>query len=229
MAPKQFLERMTVIHADEGVVLEGLFHNGTDAQPVLLVPGHPRLFGMMDAAPLGEMAWALTRQGHATLRFNFRGVGASTGESDVPPLTERATDAGPIPTSDLDTSYADLCAAIELHQQSAGERAIAVVGYSFGAAVAARAAVEHPDVERAVLVAPPVGRLPFDFEALSNTGIPVTVVCGEADAVASPGDVEAAAGGLRVQVIPHAAHDFQRGLGALGRLVAACFPAAPIG
>ena len=77
MTRGQFLERATVIPAVEGV-LEGLSHRGTRAPPLLIVPPPPGQGGM-DNAVCAELAWAATRGGHPTLRFNFRGVGASPG------------------------------------------------------------------------------------------------------------------------------------------------------
>ncbi len=58
--------------------LAGLYHRGR-ISPVLLVSPHPYAGGM-EIPLIAELAWAVTRAGHATLRFDFRGVGASRGE-----------------------------------------------------------------------------------------------------------------------------------------------------
>jgi alpha/beta superfamily hydrolase len=222
--PSEFLERMTVVQS-AGESMEALFHRGRGAQPIVLAPGHPRLYGTMESAVLAEVTWALTRRGHATLRFNWRGVGASTGASDIPDLFERRPDDGPLDPQRLDAAYEDLSAAIEQHADSTGERTIGVVGYSFGAAVAARAAIEHEAVDRVVLIAPPVGRLPFDFAAMASSGVLVFVACGDADRLAPIDDVERAVGGhVGVTRIEHAGHEFARGLGPLGSFVVNAFP-----
>jgi len=100
-----------------------------------------------------------------------------------------------------------------------------VVGYSFGAAVAARAAVEIEAVDRVVLIAPPVTRLAIDFAAVAATGIPASVACAELDRFGPPAAVEAAvAGSMGVHRIAGASHEFIRGLGPLGAFVTGAFP-----
>lgn len=222
--PTEFLERMTVVRCGDDT-LEALYHRGRGALPVVLAPGHPRLYGTMESAPLAELAWALSQRGHPTLRFNFRGVGASTGTSSVAARLERVPDEGPLSPAELDESYADLCAAIEQHLETCDTGSLGIVGYSFGAAVAARAAIEHPKVERVALVVPPVQHLPFDFDALASSGTAVYLVVGELDRVAPPEVVEAAAKKrFFLQRIAGANHEMSRGLSTLGQIVASVFP-----
>jgi len=83
--PSEFLERMTVVRSGDDT-LEALYHRGRGAQPIVTAGGHPCLYGTMDSTVLAEMTWALTRHGHPTLRFNWRGVGVSTGTSGLPDL-----------------------------------------------------------------------------------------------------------------------------------------------
>lgn len=220
----QVLERMTVVAAGgaDGVELEALFQSGVGAgegTPVVLAPPHPRLFGSMDASVLSEAAWTLAREDHPTLRFNYRGVGASRGEIAVPDLYGRTT---PCDDADLAPLVADLGAAVDLLCETCGTPTCAVLGYSVGAAVAARAAVDHPKVASVVLIAPPVRVVPFDWAALAGTGMPVAVICGAEDALAPPDAVRAAVDGrFAVAVVAHANHAFVRGLGELGTKVAA--------
>lgn len=215
----QVLERMTLVRSGE-LELEGLFQSGGvgrgHGMPVVVAPSHPRYGGTMDSAVLGEIVWCLARQGHPTLRFNWRGVGASRGESQVP---------WPPAAPSLEEEAADLEAAIEQH---AGGAPCAVVGVSFGAAVVARVGARHPLVERVLLVAPPVALLPFDFDALASSGAHVTILVGGEDATASPTELAERVRGLfGLQVIAGAGHGFTRGLGELGRRVAASLPATP--
>lgn len=74
----QFLERATLIPVGD-LVLEGLWHRGEARQSLLIVPPSPEGGGNMDHVVCAELAWAAASKGHATLRFNFRGVGASQG------------------------------------------------------------------------------------------------------------------------------------------------------
>ena len=217
---------MTVIRVGD-VVLEGLYHQGRGGEAVVVAPPLPGLGGTMDHAVLAEVCWALTRAGHSTLRFNWRGVGASTGRLTMPPVA--ATGEAEVTEAALDEAYADLAAAIEQHIETCGAPRCAVVGYSFGAQVAARGGVEHPAVERVVLIAPPVTRLPFDLGALAATGAPTSIVCGELDEVAPLAAVEAAVASspgaaFSVRKVAGAGHPFARGLSQLGQIVAQCFP-----
>ena len=211
----QVLERMTLVHSG-AFELEALFASGTFAAeggvPVVLAGPHPRFGGNMDAPVLAEIVWALAAAGRPTLRFNWRGVGASQGDTSIPPLPAVA------PPS-LADEVTDLTAAIDQH--AAGGRC-ALVGYSFGAAVAAHVAAVHPSVERLALIAPLVGMLPFDWAALERSGVPTVILCGELDLHAAPTAVHAACGGrFPVQVISGANHSFQRGLPELARRVSA--------
>jgi uncharacterized protein len=77
--PGQFLERATLIATSDGFVLEGVSHRGTHPLAVLILPPPPTEGGGMDSVLGAEIAYAAASAGHATLRFNFRGVGASQG------------------------------------------------------------------------------------------------------------------------------------------------------
>src|SRR5438045_9499120 len=98
----------------------------------------------MTVPVIAELAWAITRAGHPTLRFDYRGVGASQGRIRHQPGAGRIRDiAGEIE---------DMGAAIEQLLASTRANSVCAVGYSFGAAVAASAArdvsVERPGVVR---------------------------------------------------------------------------------
>ncbi len=219
MAPRgQVLERMTLVASDD-VALEALFATPVaDTEvgaPVVLAGPHPRFGGSMDAPVMTELVWALARAGRATLRLNWRGVGASQGTSTVPPLP---ADAPPT----LDDEVADLTAAIMHHAHQAHDGRVSLVGYSFGAAPAVRAAGALPEVDRLVLVAPLVGLLRFDWRSLEERRVPTVAFCGELDVHAPAAAVRAACGHhVTVVEIPGATHTFQRGLPELARRVAA--------
>ena len=75
----QFLERSVVVGD-----LDALYHRGTRDPPCAIAAPHPALGGSMVSPVVAELAWALTRAGHPTLRFDYRGVGASRGISRHP-------------------------------------------------------------------------------------------------------------------------------------------------
>jgi len=137
----QYLERMVVIPAGT-LSLEGLYHRGTQAPAIVVAPPHPRSGGSMDAPLVAEAAWALTRAGHATLRLNYRGVGASTGEPGGP-----------------EDDAADLEAAVEHMMETAVAARVALVGTRDGAAAAIAVAARDERVGALCLVAPPAEAL----------------------------------------------------------------------
>lgn len=79
VARGQFLERPTLIPVGS-FVLEGLSHRGDARPPLLVLPPPPDEGGSMDHVVVAELAWAATQAGHPSLRFNYRGVGASQGK-----------------------------------------------------------------------------------------------------------------------------------------------------
>ena len=196
---------------------------GGDAQPVVLASPHPRLGGNMDSAVLAEIVWTLARACHPTLRFNYRGVSASRGVITLPDL---ATLAAPLPASALAAEARDLTAAVDHHLADRPNRTCALVGYSTGAIVAAIVAAEHPAVDRAILIAPPVKVFVIDWTLLARSGIPVSILCGSVDTWAAPDDIRAAVGDLAVAVIDSANHAFSSGLPELARRVRASFPSS---
>jgi uncharacterized protein len=152
--------------------LEAIAHEPEgSARPLYAVVCHPHpLFGgTMDNKVVYTVARALQTSGIATLRFNFRGVGASRGSYDE----------GAGETRDA-AAMADFGAARWPHRQ------LVLAGFSFGAFVALRLALAR-DTARLITVAPPVGR--FDFSELHAPACPWLVVQGDADDVVDPGVV----------------------------------------
>src|SRR5262245_4957545 len=77
------VERMvTIARSDaEAETLEGVFQAGAGDTScgVLLAPPHPLYGGSLESPVLSELAWAAAQAGCASLRFNWRGIGASAG------------------------------------------------------------------------------------------------------------------------------------------------------
>jgi alpha/beta superfamily hydrolase len=75
----QFLERATLIPVGE-LVLDGVAHRGQKRPAVLVLPPPAFEGGGMDHVVGAEVAYAVSRAGHSTVRFNYRGVGGSQGK-----------------------------------------------------------------------------------------------------------------------------------------------------
>jgi alpha/beta superfamily hydrolase len=128
----------------------------------LLSHPHPQYGGSMFDGVLAIAAEILANQGTSTLRFNFRGVGASDGQFD-----------------DGRGETDDLLAAAAWLQAELAPRSLSIVGYSFGASVAWRAVDRLPSVSGIVLIAPPVGMM--DFPVRADLTCPVHAIAGSRD------------------------------------------------
>jgi hypothetical protein len=152
---------------DDGIPLEGLLHEGHTGRGVVITHPHPLYGGDMYNNVVTILQNAFKEMGHATLRFNFRGVGNSGGEYDEGEGEQR-----------------DVKAAIDA-MRATGASAPDLAGYSFGAWVNARAAAEAGVAcERMSMIAPPAAMLNF----APNINLPslTLVVTGSRDAFAPP-------------------------------------------
>jgi alpha/beta superfamily hydrolase len=189
----QYLERPALIPVGDAgeLTLEGLYHRG-HRRPSLLVCPDPGPGGGMDAPPVAELAWACARVGHASLRFQHRGRGASQGEPD--------------PTRALE----DALAALQHLRETARGR-IAVAGVGAGALTALALARLHPEISRVVLVAPE------GIPACDGIEAAVLALVPELGG-AAPGELSAALGSSgRSEVIAGADARFLAGLPAVGK------------
>ena len=139
------------------------------ARPVLAILCHPLPTegGTMHNKVVTMAARALREVGVTTLRFNFRGVGQSDGVFD-----------------DGDGELDDLRAVAAWVRDRHPDKALWLAGFSFGAFVSLRLAVEL-QAAALVSIAPPVGRS-WDFSAIDIPTVPWLVVQGEADEVVEP-------------------------------------------
>jgi alpha/beta superfamily hydrolase len=189
----QYLERPAPVDAGDAV-LDARYHRGRTA-PALLVCPDPRPGGGMEAPLPAELAWAAARAGHACLRFELRGVGASSGSPDAARAVEDAT------------------AALRHLEETAGPAlAVAACGAAWSVAYALARAGAQPAVSCLVLVAP--DRPPGD----PPEGARVLVVLPERGPGPRRDDVEAALGPAgRVRVVADADAQFSSGLPEVGR------------
>jgi alpha/beta superfamily hydrolase len=202
-------EKATVIAVPGSeLVLEGIFIRGRGGEEdpgAVIAPPHPLYGGSMASPVVGEIAFGCQRAGYATLRFEWRGVGASAGT----------------PSGDVADADADYGAALA-HLADTVPGPLLAAGYSFGAAAALRVAVASPRVRRLVLVAPPVAML--DAKALAGFRGSALLITGEQDGYAPPDALRElldAAPRRALEVVPDADHFFMDGLAAVSRAVAA--------
>jgi len=153
---------------------------------------HPLFGGTMDNKVVQTLARALVQSGWTTLRFNFRGVGASQGEHDQ----------GQGETRDL----------LTVVRQLAPQGPLALAGFSFGAFVCSHAvAALHPErqIDKVVWVGTAAAR--FEVAPLpSDLHDRALVIHGEADDTVPLASVLdwARPQGLPVLVVPGGGHFF---------------------
>ena len=135
--------------------------------------------GSMHNKVVTMAARALRECGVETVRFNFRGVGASEGSFDS---GEGECD--------------DLRAVASWARAQRPGAALWLAGFSFGAYVSLRMTAElQPSA--LLSIAPPVGRS-WDFKAIVPPSCPWLVIQGDADEIVDPEAVQA-----WVQSLPH--------------------------
>lgn len=204
--PGQFLERPTLIDVG-GLCLEALWHRGTRCPALLILAPHPRFGGgSMDAPLCLELAFAATRQGHPTLRFNWRGVCASQGEMGGP-----------------EEALEDARHALSALRANVGHDRVAVAGQGLGAEVACALAREEGALEGLLLAAPAVER--WDAASLSGIGADVCLVLPGAGgrqghSLRDRAERCAAAPNVAIEVVPEADASFCEGLVQVGEVVA---------
>jgi hypothetical protein len=128
-----------------GITLEGRWWPGVAPGGAIITHPHPLFGGDMANNVVLTAVRALAARGMAALRFNFRGVGRSTG-----------TYGGGLEEAD------DVAAALAfLKSRTPGP--CYVVGYSFGAAVAGRALLKGLAADGVICIAPPIAFMDLTF------------------------------------------------------------------
>ncbi len=126
---------------------------------------HPMMGGTMDSPVVRTLVGAFARRGFATLRFQFRGSGRSTG----------AHGGGR-------DEVRDVAAAARALEGELGGRVPAIRaigGYSFGAWVGLECARSEPWFTHRLAIAPPLAML--DDHGFLAAGTPLSAIAGSAD------------------------------------------------
>lgn len=172
------------------------------AQPAVAIVCHPLPTegGTMHNKVVTMAARALRECGIATVRFNFRGTGASEGTFD-----EGHGEAD------------DLRAIARWVREQRPDAKLWLAGFSFGAYVTIKCATEL-DAAMLISIAPPAGRT-WDFDAITVPVCPWLVIQGEADEIVDPQAVYAWIDSLKslrqppeLVRIPDTSHFFHRRL-----------------
>jgi alpha/beta superfamily hydrolase len=162
-------ERLTLSGptGDLEALLEGAPQEGAPRACGVICHPHPLYGGNMDNKVVWALARAFGQNGAATIRFNFRGIGASTGSYD-----------------EARGETADALAVISYARARWPDIPLWLAGFSFGGVVALRAAREA-QAALLVTVAPGITKIePGD----GRPDCPWLIVQGDADDVV-PADV----------------------------------------
>ncbi|MBW1917643.1 MAG: alpha/beta fold hydrolase [Deltaproteobacteria bacterium] len=169
------MEEKVIIPGPE-VSLEGRFTPGPDGGVVIAHP-HPLFGGSMDNNVVWTARQAFQARRWATLRFNFRGVGRSSGTYS----------GGPGEVDDLAAALGWLIAQ--------NLKPCYLVGYSFGAYVTALALAQGLEANGALLVSPPIAFL--DLAILPQVPGLALIVVGDRDELCPVSDLQALLAGHR--------------------------------
>lgn len=189
--------------------LHGVVHLPTATPRAIAVVAHPlpTMGGTMDNKIVTTLVKTFAELGFVALRFNFRGVGESSGEYD-----------------EGNGEVEDVLAIVKYAQQEFGELPLILSGFSFGGYVQARAAEQlHP--QKLVLIAPAVGR----FE-MPKVAADTLLIHGEMDEVVALSDVFAWARQQHfpIVVVPEATHYFHGYLHQIKAIVQQHFIGHPV-
>jgi len=129
----------------QGLKIEGLLGSSSEKKAAVVTHPHPLYGGDMYNNVVEAVVKAYREKNFSTLRINFRGVGRSEGDFD-----------------DGLGEQEDVKACLT-YLQELGKSFIDLAGYSFGAWVNARGLKGFEQVNRMVMVSPPVNFIDFSF------------------------------------------------------------------
>jgi uncharacterized protein len=154
--------------------LEGLlkFDDSAPAKALAVVcHPHPLFQGTMHNKVVFAVAESFFELGCEVLRFNFRGVGLSSGKHDH--------GCGEIK---------DALSAVDYLRSRHAQLACHIAGFSFGAGIAVQASAMDRDLASLTAVAPPFRN--FDPKLLQGISLPKLFLQGTADEICPPAQLQ---------------------------------------
>ncbi|MGA2782099.1 MAG: prolyl oligopeptidase family serine peptidase [Smithella sp.] len=147
---------------NDPLIIEGLLSKASGEKGVVICHPHSLMGGSMYNNVVEALQKVYTAENYSTLRFNFRGVGGSTGVYDEGRGEKK-----------------DIFAACE-YLKKLGLTKLFFAGYSFGAWVGSKILEENKNhFAASICVSPPVNYFNFNWENLSNK---INLfICGDCD------------------------------------------------
>lgn len=159
------MEDQVIINAGE-IRLEGKMNRKSGEKAVVVCHPHPLYGGDMNNPVVTAVTSTFSDKGYATLRFNFRGVGGSSGRFD-----------------DGIGEQEDIKAAVSMLRDMGYEQ-VTMAGYSFGSRINAQVVSNGYKIADHIMISPPAAFMSFsDISVLPSTGL---IVTGEYDEYAPP-------------------------------------------
>ena len=186
------MTRTRMIPANHGQ-LEAILDTPDSAPRAIAVFCHPHPLhgGNMHNKVVYHATKGLTEAKIAVLRFNFRGVGQSTGSHDG-----------------KEGERNDARQALEWLRDRYPDHPTILGGFSFGSMVACSLARKDPSIAGIIGIGLPLSL--YDFSYLDTMSIPILIVQGENDQFASQSEInnftEAPFSHLSVRIIPDVGH-----------------------
>lgn len=152
------------------IELEGRFQPASGKKGVVIAHPHPLYGGSMANPVVETITRTYARRGYSTLRFNFRGVGASGGTFGNGRGEQK-----------------DILACIN-YLDAEGTQVTDLAGYSFGTWVLAKLSPLPDGIKRMLLVSPPLAFM--DFSNVKPRLPNIRAITGSLDDFAPPREVE---------------------------------------
>ncbi|MDY0040064.1 MAG: hypothetical protein RBS57_07100 [Desulforhabdus sp.] len=186
-------ETSVMIKAGENL-LESLLEKGEVASVVAVIcHPHPLYGGSMDNGVVSTVQKSLRKWGWGTLRFNFRGVGRSTG------------------TYGDGEKEAEDVQSVASYLFEQGVKELHLAGYSFGAWVVLKALELGLEPASLILISPPIDFMEFSHLKLSSK--PSLITLGDRDDFCSFDSLQkwlavqpSVAGFTQVEALPNCDH-----------------------
>ena len=159
---KVMMKEKKVFWENGSLVGEGLWGKASTNTGVVICHPHPQMGGSMHNNVVETIRDVFAAHDHSTLRFNFRGVGGSTGRYDEGRGEKQ-----------------DVLSACEFMKNQDIDKII-LAGYSFGAWVCCCLLKDRPSgIGSVILISPPQTYFTFNWEGLE--GAVALMICGDSD------------------------------------------------